>query len=246
MEKRYWYVILTYIIMQLSSLIGIPILLFLGVGSGEAEYRQSFTIASTYWLIISFFVALLIILYLLRNDMKDRHIYDKRSSRASAAYWAIGGIFIALFAQVIAANIEISVFGIDPGSENTKQIIELVRVTPLLILVTSVIGPILEEIIFRKIIFGSFYKRFNYWISALASSIIFALVHMEPEHILLYSAMGFTFAFLYVKTGRLIVPIFAHVAMNTLVVVFQTIFADDIERIMKEAEQMQSFISFLL
>jgi uncharacterized protein len=244
LEKRFWYVILTYILMQLSGIIGIPALLFLGVG-GE-DYDSAFTYASTYWLIISFFVALLIILYILRQDIKDRHLADQRSSGVSAVGWAVGGVFLAMFAQGIAASIEINLFGIEPGSENTQQIIQLVKATPLLILVTSIIGPILEEIIFRKIIFGSFYKKFNFWISALLSSVIFALVHMEPEHILLYSAMGFTFAFLYVRTGRLLVPIFAHVAMNTLVVVVQTIFADDIERIMKEAEQMQTFISFLL
>ncbi|QOR66858.1 CPBP family intramembrane metalloprotease [Cytobacillus suaedae] len=244
MEKRYWYVILTYILMQLSGIIGIPILLYFGVG-GE-EYDTAFTLASTYWLIVSFFLALLIISYILRQDIKDRHLSDQRSSGVSAVGWAVGGVFLAMFAQGIAASIEINLLGIEPGSENTQQIIQLIKTTPLLIIVTSIIGPILEEIIFRKIIFGSFYRKFNFWISAFLSSVIFALVHMEPEHLLLYSAMGFTFAFLYVKTGRLLVPIFAHVAMNTLVVVVQTIFAEDIERFMKEAEKMQSFISFLL
>ena len=54
--------------------------------------------------------------------------------------------------------------------------------------------------------------------------------------------MGFTFAFLYVKTNRIIVPIFAHVAMNTLVVVVQSVFKEDIERLIREAEKIQSFI----
>jgi membrane protease YdiL (CAAX protease family) len=51
--------------------------------------------------------------------------------------------------------------------------------------------------------------------------------------------MGFTFAFLYVKTKRIIVPIFAHVAMNTMVVIVQTVFREDIEKMMKQVEEMQ-------
>ena len=62
------------------------------------------------------------------------------------------------------------------------------------------------------------------------------------KHVILYSAMGFTFAFLYVKTKRIIVPIIAHVTMNTMVVLLQSVFREDIERMIKEAEKIQSFI----
>ncbi|MCG3057195.1 CPBP family intramembrane metalloprotease, partial [Escherichia coli] len=76
-------------------------------------------------------------------------------------------------AQSVAAMIEMNLLGIEPGSENTEMILNLVKVTPLLIVVTSVIGPILEEIIFRKIIFGSLYRKYNFFISAFISSLIF-------------------------------------------------------------------------
>ena len=54
--------------------------------------------------------------------------------------------------------------------------------------------------------------------------------------------MGFVFAFLYVKTKRILVPIAAHVLMNTFVVAIQTLFAEEIESIMREAERMQFVI----
>ena len=63
---------------------------------------------------------------------------------------------------------------------------------------------------------------------------------------ILYSAMGFTFAFLYVKTKHILVPIFAHVAMNTMVVVMQTVYKDEIEKLMREAEAIQNFIGGFL
>jgi membrane protease YdiL (CAAX protease family) len=113
-------------------------------------------------------------------------------------------------------------------------------------LVSSIIGPILEEIVFRKIIFGSLYRRMNFFLSALISSVIFSLAHQEPEHTLLYSAMGFTFAYLYVKTKRIIVPILAHVSMNTLVVVIQTVLKEDIDRFIEQSEKIQNFIGGIL
>lgn len=64
----------------------------------------------------------------------------------------------------------------------------------------------------------------------------------EPELLLRYTAMGFTFAFLYYKTKRILVPIFAHTMMNTIVVIIQTIYHDEIENMMKQMEQIQIII----
>ncbi|MRX72769.1 CPBP family intramembrane metalloprotease [Bacillus lacus] len=239
MRKEYWLIILTYIVMQFSSFVGVPLLLRLGVGEGAARELAPI-VAFGYWGIFSFGAALLITLLLLRSDRQYRsHLGGEPASTAASIWWAIAGVFLALFVQVIAANIEINVFGIEPGSENTQQIVRFIQAAPLLIIVTSVIGPILEEIIFRKIIFGVLYEKTNFFIAGLISSVIFALVHQEPEHILLYSAMGFTFAYLYVKTKRILVPIFAHVAMNTFVVLVQIVFADRIDELMEQVEQMQ-------
>jgi len=234
LKRSYWYVIITYIAMQLSAFIGVPLLRALGVGQGAETRFEATGIASGYWAVISFLSAFIIILWLLRGDRDEREM--RRLPLASSWMWAIAGVFLALAAQSIAANIEWRLLGIEPGSENTKQIIDIIRLTPLLVIVTSVIGPILEELIFRKIIFGSLYEKYSFWPAALVSSLLFAVVHMELEHLLLYTAMGLTFAFLYAKTGRIFVPIFAHVAMNTFVVAMQTLLADEIEKMMRQSE----------
>ncbi len=221
--------------MQFSSILGVPVLYELGVRPEE--------VAIAYWLIFSFFTAMIIILFLLRKDMQIDNYREDQSPLSVAIIWSIIGVFLALFAQGIAATIENKVFGIELGSENTEFLVEVASVTPLFIIVTSIFGPILEEIIFRKLLFGNLQKRFNFFISALLSSIVFAIVHMDFTHILIYSAMGFTFAFLYVKTKRILVPIFAHVAMNTLVVVVQLLFKDDLDKYKQQVETMQSFIS---
>ncbi|MEH7439760.1 type II CAAX endopeptidase family protein [Neobacillus drentensis] len=240
MKKEYWWIIIVYIAMQLSSLVGLPLLLF---GFKYAGINQR--LAVPIWLIASFSIALIIILFLLRKEFNAKRLEERNSSLGPSIAWAIFGVFLALFAQYVAAIIE-SLLGIKMGSENTKDILTIIDTLPLAILVTSIFGPILEEIVFRKIIFGALYKRFNFFISALISSVVFALAHMEPVHILLYSAMGLTFAFLYVKTKRIWVPIFAHVTMNTMVVLVQSVYKDDIERLQREAEAVQNFIGGFL
>ncbi len=240
MKKEYWYVIIAYIAMQLSSLIGIPLVAFIGAAMGKS-LKEMETLSIPYWLVISFTLTLMIVLLILRKESKLQADLRGAATPASSAAWAVAGVFLALMAQSIAGSIE-NMLGIEMGSENTQEIIKLIENFPIVILVSSIIGPILEEIVFRKIIFGSLHKKMNFFFAALISSVIFALAHFEPEHVILYSAMGFTFAFLYVKTKRIIVPIIAHVTMNTMVVLLQSVFREDIERMIKEAEKIQSFI----
>lgn len=241
MNKRYGWIIVTYIAMQLSGAIGLPLLIKTG-WYNQYEREAKLQIASGHWAIISFLTALLIILWLLRKDRRQISTNGQKSNAATTVVWMITGVFLAFFAQTIAGMIEMKVFGIEAGSENTEQLIEIAAATPWFILVTSVLAPVLEEIVFRKILFGTLYKRYNFLAAAIISSLIFAAVHLDFSHLLIYMSMGIVFAFLYVRTQRIIVPITAHVMMNTFVVLVNLVFKDDIERMMQKAEKLQAFI----
>ncbi|WP_071461350.1 CPBP family intramembrane glutamic endopeptidase [Bacillus massilinigeriensis] len=244
MKKTYSYILIIYILMQFSAYLGLP-LTFSAVKEFGYSAAEAKMLAGPIWTVFSFSVTLILVVFLLRKERKAQADVRGAAGVASSIIWAIAGVFLAFAAQVIAANIEIRLFGVDPGSENTRGILEMIKIFLPVMFITSVIGPILEEIVFRKIIFGSLYHRFGFLLSALISSVIFSLAHGEPQHLLLYSAMGFTFAFLYVKTKRILVPIFAHVAMNTFVILVQSVYKEDIERMMREAEQIQGFIGGL-
>lgn len=242
MRKKYVYVLVTYIAMQLSVFIGMPLVYMIGTKGFSVNPEDMKILATVIWLMLSFIAGLLIILLILRKKEKYTRLeQDEPMPIGKSIVWAIGGIFLAFIAQAIAISVEQAI-GIEPGSENTKDILNLIELFPIIIVISSIIGPILEEIVFRKVIFGTFYHRFPFWISALISSIFFSIAHMDFEHFLLYAAMGFVFAFLYVKTKRIIVPIIAHVMMNTLVVVMQYFLADKIQKYLEEAERMQGWI----
>ncbi|OKL36146.1 CPBP family intramembrane glutamic endopeptidase [Domibacillus mangrovi] len=241
MKKEYGFILITYILMQFSGYIGASLLFKIGISTGVEQNKMEM-LAIGYWTVISFALATIIILLILRKSTYVNKIEKQTSlSTGKLLFWSITGVFLAFSAQYAAIIIE-TALGIEQGSENTQDIIQLVEWVPLTMLSVALFGPILEEIVFRKILFGSLYERFPFFFAALISAFVFSIAHRELEHFLLYAAMGFTFAFLYVKTKKLIVPIVAHVSMNSIVVLMQYVFADDIEKMIKDTEQVQQFI----
>ncbi len=236
MPKRYWYVIVTYIIGLFSINVGVPILLLFGAP------KDPFVLSGV-WSLISFPIMLILTLYFLKPDMK-KETRTEPSNIGQIILWTIFGFFLVILAQTIAGNIEIHVFGVDIESQNTKNLINIATMTPLFIIVTAIIAPILEEIVFRKIVFGTIYKRYgNFFLAFLVSSILFGLLHMEPQHLLRYTAAGFVFAFLYAKTKNILVPILTHVSINSFVFIINFLIpAEELERILEQYEQLQSIV----
>lgn len=212
MTRNYWAIVITYIVMQFSGLIILPFIIFL-------DWFDDIGMVSIYWTVISFITASVITLYLLKDDYYLRHKVKNKSPLIHTLKWIIFGFFLSLFAQMIASIIEQYVLGIGQESQNTTDILLISEKAPIFIIVVTLLGPFLEEIVFRYILFGSLYNRFSFFVSALISSVIFALVHQDFPHLLVYISMGIVFAFLYVKTKRIIVPIFAHMSMNSFVVI---------------------------
>ncbi|HET7657018.1 MAG TPA: CPBP family intramembrane glutamic endopeptidase, partial [Bacillales bacterium] len=228
MPQRYWWVVATYVIMQLSGLVAAPMLLLEGLTKTQAV---------VIWSVFSFSAALIIILILLRKDMRESRNATGRAPVDQSILWAVLGILLALGAQVVSSMIE-SALGVNHASQNTEIITEITRKMPIFILIAAIIGPILEEVVFRKIIFGSLNKRFDFAIAAVVSSLIFGLAHREIPFLLSYTSMGFVFAFLYAKTKRILVPIVAHASMNTFVVLIQVIFYDDLKKYMQHLKDV--------
>lgn len=242
MKKEYAYIVITYIAMQLSAYVGYPIVYAIGVKGFHASESYMKMMTPIYWIVISFVSALVIILLILnKSERKYKLEREAPLPVGISIIWAIGGIFLAFFAQALASIVERYLLGINVESENTQRIVSLIETFPIVVIVSSIIGPILEEIVFRKVIFGTLHKYLSFFPSALISSIIFGLAHMEFVHLLLYSAMGFTFAFLYKMTNRILVPICAHVMMNTLVVIVQLLNREEIQKMIEN----QSFIGGL-
>ncbi len=83
----------------------------------------------------------------------------------------------------------------------------------------SIIAPIIEEIINRKIILGYMLRHsINPIIAIIISSIIFGISHLNPIQIPFATLTGIILGITYWKTGSLIIPTIIHIANNTIYV----------------------------
>lgn len=231
-QKSQLYALITYVTM-LALTAFIPLLLFKGIGVDPLN-------AVIYTNIVAFFLGAIIIYSFLRNDLRiEKETHPITAPKVIG--WSLLGIFLAWFSQGIAALIEMQLFGITPSSENTELIVSLTKMNPLFLFLPALIGPIIEELIFRKVIFNGLRRKMNVFVAAILSSIIFGLFHLEIAHLLIYFAMGIVFTFLYVQTKRIIVPIIVHMSLNTITVLLQlTIDPEQLQ----EMQQQLSFIFF--
>lgn len=223
-QKTAFYVLLTYIICQLSVLllIFIPGLKdsLLQLFSGISEQEKLIKL-SAWWSTISFAVAFIVSFILISRNKQFWEVFKgEKASIGASIGWGIIGFFLVFLGQTIGAYIELAL-GIDMGSENTEAIMNVTKIAPIMIIATVFLGPILEELVFRRVIFGSIIQNYNFWIASIISAIVFAAIHMDFTHILLYTICGMIFAFLYHKTKRLLTPIIAHILLNGFVTFIQ-------------------------
>lgn len=209
MHNRYWAVLATYLFTQFSIILVLPILLRV------TPYSEADIII--YWTIFSFIFGVFLTLIIMRPFMKFPK--NEGIKLGMIVKWTIIGIFMAYGSQILVNIIQQVVFGITESSENTDSIIAVAKKYPLFVIIPILSAPILEEILFRKILFSLLDERFGFMIAAIVSSTIFSLIHQDYSHFLVYFAMGFVFAYLYARTQRILVPILVHMALNSVTVI---------------------------
>jgi len=79
-----------------------------------------------------------------------------------------------------------------------------------------IITPIIEEILYRGIIFNFFLKKYSVLISITLSSLIFAIIHLKFFGIGYLFLYGLLFGFAYYKTKSLFTPILLHFLINLM------------------------------
>jgi membrane protease YdiL (CAAX protease family) len=83
---------------------------------------------------------------------------------------------------------------------------------------TCVATPIVEETMFRGLLFAGLVQWVPAWLAAIVSALIFSMWHSEPFRLVILGAMGVGLALAYYRTGSLWVPIAMHATNNWLAV----------------------------
>lgn len=87
------------------------------------------------------------------------------------------------------------------------------------IFTSCVIGPFIEELVFRGFLFNSLSKRMNVILSALLTTIIFAVMHISISTVIFAFITGLVFIYFYIKTNNLLVSFTIHSSCNIMALV---------------------------
>lgn len=94
------------------------------------------------------------------------------------------------------------------------------------VLGVTILGPVLEELLFRGAITTVLLKKYSPTKSILISALIFGLIHFNPAQSVGAFFLGILLAWMYYKTGSLIPVILVHIMNNCLAFYLSTNFPD--------------------
>lgn len=143
--------------------------------------------------------------------------------------------------QVIVSLIYTLVLGQQQQSPNTERLMAIAKQMPVFIILISVVGPILEEYVFRKVLFGELYNAIKgnrilaFLIASIVSSLLFALAHNDIKFLPMYFGMGMLFSLAYAYTNRIAIPIGIHMLQNGTVVIMQVFGGETLKKVQEQA-----------
>ena len=115
--------------------------------------------------------------------------------------------------QVVLDHFNIAYFREQPVADLIKKYDSGMR--NLLIFSTCVMAPLLEEILFRRIIYGALLKL-GTTAAAFAASLLFAAVHFFLLGLPGLLILGLGFQYIFLKKGNLATAVICHATVNTL------------------------------
>jgi membrane protease YdiL (CAAX protease family) len=139
----------------------------------------------------------------------------------------LGRGYLIVFSSLILLQIFLLVlefyFQLQPSDQNAMKMFKDCLATEpnsfiWFALAAAIGAPLVEEVIFRGLLYSGLRQKFEWLPSALISSAIFAAIHFDPWQFLGLFGLGFAFAWVREKTGSLSAPIILHAANNSFAV----------------------------
>lgn len=174
-------------------------------------------------LLFGYCLFLIIIIYLSRKEIKKGFLCFKQNFKKCLYTMIRSSIFI-LLVNLILSFIVAMIFDTN-GSINQQSIESQSRIYPsIIIFVTCIFAPIVEECIFRGSLFAYFLDKKLKLMGIVFSSFLFGFIHVmdslfaigasEIGYMCVYTMMGFVLAKAYDASHSLVVCIFIHMINN--------------------------------
>jgi CAAX protease family protein len=125
----------------------------------------------------------------------------------------------------LALSIAASQVGLEP--QGIKEAMEVVREPGMFVPSLAVIAglaPLVEELVFRGLLYGWVAGRWGTMAAWIVSSLAFAAAHIEPAHIILVLPLAFWFGWLRRRTDSLWPSLVAHMVNNGFAIAAAALF----------------------
>jgi membrane protease YdiL (CAAX protease family) len=166
---------------------------------------------------ISYFLIAGLFLLLFIRDIKKRGLYKDKCEKTGILPYILMALSVGAFSLffVTFANIT-KIYEIFPSMLANDTLIT--GQNPILVFIMiSIITPICEELFFRGMLFKRLRGMMSFVPAAIISALFFGLAHVSPPQIIYTGILGFLFAYVYEKYGSILVPMFCHFALNTVI-----------------------------
>ncbi len=134
---------------------------------------------------------------------------------------------VLLFPLVTFVNSLSMIFVDNTVAGITDQILEMPMWQMLLSI--GILGPFIEEIVFRGVLLQTYQRTGRITGSIVLSSVLFGMMHMNFNQFAYGAVMGIMFCFLVEATGSVLSSFLAHAAFNSLEVIFMYASSDTLD-----------------
>ncbi len=229
--SRIFLALVLYTAVASAVIIGTEFILIalLGIEGAASAFENPYVVWGLQ--VLSMYIIALPVFFALVKRLPKRQI-----KKSSMGFGEFLGTFFMCETVMLIGNL-ISTYLVDylstvMGYEIANTTSDLIYESPLwlVIAVAVVIGPIVEELIFRKAIIdrlGMYGERFAVAVSAVA----FGLFHGNLSQLIYATAVGFIFGYVYTRTGKIKNSCILHIAVNFMGTVPALLISDDVARL---------------
>lgn len=187
-----------------------------------SEQSYVYTVSLNMFIYILLLVSCVI---LLKNEIKTDFNILNKTNAINTFYICLIGIICAYLASILGNIISLILSG--SNQSQNQQGIEILLSTkygPILIIAIVFMGPIVEELVFRKAIHNTL-RNCNVptWLILIISSLLFGLIHVidakDFVQIFPYLFMGFVLGSAEIYSKNIYPSIIIHIILNSISVV---------------------------
>lgn len=194
------------------------------VAEGKGSQQDLLAAIPAEWMALTIMVSGLLTVLFCWKVLKS--IPMRRTLNCSSMDWS--SCFIGILAAVLG------IFSFDLLNEQLdlpnwmEQNMLSMSTSILGMIAIAVVGPIVEELVFREAILGQLIRsRVHPWVAIGISSLFFGIIHFNPAQVPFAFMMGIILGLLYYKTGNIILPSIVHILNNGLVVIVLSIYGQE-------------------